>query len=182
MNAIMASLGGRAPPGQNKLTPCAESRSLVEAPGSRAPGPSASRLCRSERQPAYRCRPPPSSPIPEASVPCSRSWLRSKPPLPIATGAHARGPEPAAPRGNGPQAKTCCLSACSWLHFLKCWSLRQTRRGSSVRLDRFIYDPNRGTGEVILNATRGSFRFSTGAQGSKSYQVKTPYGTLGVRG
>ena len=53
---------------------------------------------------------------------------------------------------------------------------------SSVRLDRFIYDPNRGTGEVILNATRGSFRFSTGAQGSKSYQVKTPYGTLGVRG
>jgi len=48
---------------------------------------------------------------------------------------------------------------------------------SSVRLDRFIYDPNRGTSEV-----RGSFRFSTGAQGSKSYQVKTPYGTLGVRG
>src|SRR5262245_26346589 len=130
MNAIMASLGGRAPPGQNKLTPCEESRSLVEAPGSRAPGPSASRLCRSERQPAYRCRPPPSLPIPEASVPCSRSWLRSKPPLPIATGAHARGPEPAAPRGNGPQAKTCCLSACSWLHFLKCWSLRQTRSGS----------------------------------------------------
>jgi hypothetical protein len=35
---------------------------------------------------------------------------------------------------------------------------------------------------LILNATRGSFRFSTGAQGSKSYQVKTPYGTLGVRG
>src|SRR5262245_17911055 len=130
MNAIMASLGGRAPPGQNTLTPCEESRSLVEAPGSRAPGPSASRPCRSERQPAYRCRPPPSSPIPEASVPCSRSWLRSKPPLPIATGAHARGPEPAAPRGNGPQAKTCCLSACSWLHFLKCWSLRQTRSGS----------------------------------------------------
>jgi hypothetical protein len=37
MNAIMASLGGRAPPGQNTLTPCEESRSLVEAPGLRLP-------------------------------------------------------------------------------------------------------------------------------------------------
>ena len=35
-----------------------------------------------------------------------------------------------APRGNGPQARTCCLSACSWLHLLKSWSLRQTRSGS----------------------------------------------------
>src|SRR3954453_9277623 len=63
MNAIMASLGGRAPPGQNTLTPCEESRSLVEAPGSPAPGPSTSPPCPSERQPACRCRPPPSSPI-----------------------------------------------------------------------------------------------------------------------
>jgi hypothetical protein len=53
---------------------------------------------------------------------------------------------------------------------------------SSVRLDRFIYNPNRGAGEVILNATRGSFRFTTGNQNSKAYKVKTPYGTLGVRG
>jgi len=53
---------------------------------------------------------------------------------------------------------------------------------SSVRLDRFIYDPNRGTGEVILNSTRGSFRFTTGSQNSKAYKVKAPYGTLGVRG
>ena len=37
---------------------------------------------------------------------------------------------PAAPRGNGPQARTCCLSACSWLRLLKSWSLRQTRSGS----------------------------------------------------
>ena len=53
---------------------------------------------------------------------------------------------------------------------------------SSVRLDRFIYDPNRGAGQVILNATKGSFRFSTGAQNPKSYQIKTPHGTLGIRG
>src|SRR6476661_6991412 len=54
---------------------------------------------------------------------------------PIATDAHVRDPAPAAPRGNGPRARTCCLSACSWLHLLKSWSLRQTRSGSLV-LDR----------------------------------------------
>jgi hypothetical protein len=53
---------------------------------------------------------------------------------------------------------------------------------SSVRLDRFIYNPNRGAGQVILDATKGSFRFTTGNQNSKAYKVKTPYGTLGVRG
>jgi hypothetical protein len=53
---------------------------------------------------------------------------------------------------------------------------------SSVRLDRFVYDPNRSTGQVILNATKGSFRFTTGNQNSRAYKVKTPYGTLGVRG
>jgi hypothetical protein len=53
---------------------------------------------------------------------------------------------------------------------------------SSVRLDRFIYDPNRSAGQVILNAAKGSFRFTTGSQNSKAYKVKTPYGTLGVRG
>src|SRR5882724_513690 len=130
MNAIMASLGGRAPPGQNTLTLCAESRSPVEAPGSRAPEPSASRPCRLERQPACRCRPPPSSPTPKASAPCSRSWLKLKRSSPSATDAHVRDPAPAVPRGNVSQAKTCCLSACSWLHLLKRWSLRQTRGGS----------------------------------------------------
>jgi hypothetical protein len=52
---------------------------------------------------------------------------------------------------------------------------------SSVRLDRFIYNPNRSGGEVLLNATKGSFRFSTGNQ-NKAYKIKTPYGTLGIRG
>src|SRR3954470_21894978 len=142
MNAIMASPGGRAPPGQNTLTPCEESRSPGEARGSRAPGPSASRPYRSERPPACRCRPPPSSPNPEESAPCSRSWPRPKRSSPIATDAHVRDPAPAAPRGNGPQARTCCLSACSWLHLLKSWSLRQTRSGSY----RTLVEELRGTG------------------------------------
>src|SRR5262249_13537728 len=53
---------------------------------------------------------------------------------------------------------------------------------STVRLDKFVYDPNKGTGSVVIDATRGAFRFSTGAQNKGDYKVKTPYGVLGVRG
>jgi hypothetical protein len=53
---------------------------------------------------------------------------------------------------------------------------------SSVRLDKFVYDPNKGTGTVIIDATKGAFRFSTGGQGKGNVQVKTPHGTLGIRG
>ena len=52
---------------------------------------------------------------------------------------------------------------------------------SNVRLDKFVYDPNKSTGNVAIQATRGSFRFVTGSQGG-SYQIKSPYGTLGIRG
>ena len=58
----------------------------------------------------------------------------------------------------------------------------QVGPSSTVRLDKFVYDPNKGTGSVVIDATKGAFRFSTGAQGKGNYQVKTPYGTLGVRG
>ena len=52
---------------------------------------------------------------------------------------------------------------------------------SSVRLDKFVYDPNKSSGAVAIQATRGTFRFVTGSQGG-SYQIKSPYGTLGIRG
>jgi hypothetical protein len=62
---------------------------------------------------------------------------------------------------------------------------------SQVRLDKFVYDPNKGTGSTVIEATRGTFRFSTGAQDKiKSFlpvllrdvKIVTPYGTLGTRG
>ena len=53
---------------------------------------------------------------------------------------------------------------------------------SQVRLDKFVYDPNKGTGSTVIEATRGTFRFSTGAQNGGQVRIKTPYGTLGVRG
>ena len=53
---------------------------------------------------------------------------------------------------------------------------------SSLHLDKFVYDPNKSTSAVAIEATRGTFRLVTGAQGSEAYKIKTPYGTLGVRG
>jgi len=53
---------------------------------------------------------------------------------------------------------------------------------SSVRLDKFVYDPNKGAGSVVIDGARGAFRFSTGAQNKGDVKIKTPSGTLGIRG
>jgi hypothetical protein len=53
---------------------------------------------------------------------------------------------------------------------------------SEVKLDRFVYDPSRGNGSVVINTGRGVFRFVSGSQNSKSYEIKTPVATIGVRG
>jgi hypothetical protein len=54
--------------------------------------------------------------------------------------------------------------------------------GSFVQLDKFIYDPNRGTREVIFEVGRGAFRFATGSRGPKNYTVRTHVATMGIRG
>ena len=53
---------------------------------------------------------------------------------------------------------------------------------SDVRLNKFVYDPNKGSGTAVMEMSRGAFRFVTGSQSKGNYQLKTPYGTLGVRG
>jgi hypothetical protein len=53
---------------------------------------------------------------------------------------------------------------------------------SEVTLDRFVFDPNRGAGSVVINATRGAFRFVSGSQQPSNYQIRTPVATIGVRG
>jgi len=53
---------------------------------------------------------------------------------------------------------------------------------SSVRLDKFVYDPNKGASSVVIDSARGAFRFSTGAQNKGDVKIKTPSGTLGIRG
>src|ERR1700761_6621499 len=55
--------------------------------------------------------------------------------------------------------------------------------GSSVKIDKFVYDPNaKQGGGVVINVARGSLRFVTGSQDPTDYQIKTPVATIGVRG
>lgn len=53
---------------------------------------------------------------------------------------------------------------------------------SEVTLDKFVYDPSRNTGDMVVSATRGAFRFVSGTQEPHNYQVHTPVATIGVRG
>ena len=53
---------------------------------------------------------------------------------------------------------------------------------SSVTLDEFVYDPDKNTGKTVINATKGAFRFISGSSNPRSYKIKTPVGTMGVRG
>jgi len=53
---------------------------------------------------------------------------------------------------------------------------------SSVTLDEFVYDPNRNAGKAVIRATKGAFRFISGSVDPRSYQIRTPVGTMGVRG
>lgn len=53
---------------------------------------------------------------------------------------------------------------------------------SEVNLDNFVYDPNRGSGDVVVQMGRGTFRFITGSQDKRNYKIVTPVATIGVRG
>jgi hypothetical protein len=54
--------------------------------------------------------------------------------------------------------------------------------GSRVTLDRFVYNPGRGAGSVVVRASAGAFRFVTGSQRPQNYLIQTPIATIGVRG
>jgi hypothetical protein len=53
---------------------------------------------------------------------------------------------------------------------------------ADLLLDSFVYDPDKGAGKVVINATQGAFRFITGSQNPRNYTIKTPVATLGIRG
>lgn len=54
---------------------------------------------------------------------------------------------------------------------------------SEVILDRFVYDPNRGAGEIGLSLTRGALRFIGGkATDNRPAEITTPTGTISIRG
>ena len=53
---------------------------------------------------------------------------------------------------------------------------------TTIQLDKFVYDPNGGSGKVVLVVSRGAFRFITGVMPSRNYEIRTPVTTLGIRG
>jgi FecR protein len=56
---------------------------------------------------------------------------------------------------------------------------------STVVLDKFVYDPKPNVGTVVINTVEGAFRFIGGTADTvsgSSYEVKTPVGTIGIRG
>lgn len=53
---------------------------------------------------------------------------------------------------------------------------------TEIRLDNFVYDPNAKSGNVVVVASEGAFRFITGLQPSQNYSIRTPFATLGIRG
>jgi hypothetical protein len=53
---------------------------------------------------------------------------------------------------------------------------------SDVVLDRFVFDPARGAGDVALSTTQGALRFISGSQNPNTYRVDTPLATIAIRG
>ena len=55
-------------------------------------------------------------------------------------------------------------------------------QGSDVALDRFVYDPARGAGDITLSATKGEFRFISRGENPSVHRVDTPLATIDIRG
>lgn len=54
--------------------------------------------------------------------------------------------------------------------------------GSTLTLDRFVYDPKRNKTDIVMGFGKGTFRFITGSGTHKGYSIDTPTATIGVRG
>ena len=54
--------------------------------------------------------------------------------------------------------------------------------GSRMTLDKFVYDPEKTNGSIVVNLLKGTFRFITGLAAKPAYQIKTPSASISVRG
>ncbi len=54
--------------------------------------------------------------------------------------------------------------------------------GADVRVDDFVFANERSFEKLTLRATKGAFRFISGASKSTAYKIVTPTGSIGVRG
>jgi hypothetical protein len=64
-------------------------------------------------------------------------------------------------------------------------SLLTLGENANVVVDRYVFDPNKSSAQVVLNATQGAFRFAGGKieqMNQKNIVVNTPNAALAVRG
>ncbi len=54
--------------------------------------------------------------------------------------------------------------------------------GSKLKLDKFVYDPKKNSGSIVLNLVKGTFRFMTGVAKKPTYVIRTPAAAITVRG
>jgi len=53
---------------------------------------------------------------------------------------------------------------------------------SSLKIDRFVFNPERTVQDVTITATKGAFRFFSGEGPKEAYAIRTPSMTIGIRG
>ena len=54
--------------------------------------------------------------------------------------------------------------------------------GSRLVLDKFVYDSDKKAGSIVLDLTKGAFRFITGVASKPTYLIRTPIASITVRG
>ncbi|WP_245298495.1 FecR domain-containing protein [Sinorhizobium sp. A49] len=54
--------------------------------------------------------------------------------------------------------------------------------GSSVVIDKFVYDGTKSVKKLTIMAAKGTFRWVSGKSKHSAYEIVTPAGTIGVRG
>ncbi|MCZ7595138.1 MAG: FecR domain-containing protein [Hyphomicrobium sp.] len=54
--------------------------------------------------------------------------------------------------------------------------------GARMVLDKFVYDSDQKAGSIVLDLTKGAFRFITGVATKPTYLIRTPNASITVRG
>jgi hypothetical protein len=56
------------------------------------------------------------------------------------------------------------------------------KSASDVRIDRFVYNPDRTTAGATIPLVKGVMRYDSRGASGVAVQVRTPASTLGIRG
>ena len=54
--------------------------------------------------------------------------------------------------------------------------------GARLVLDKFVYDSDKKSGSIVIDLTKGAFRFITGIAAKPTYRIRTPNASITVRG